>query len=120
MIPQNLKEIDWSYKPSKGYDTENDVYHKYGKDYRIKDYVQEYKDGTSAKEIIAKAGGLANIPGANERLKDADITIDMNEDIYTINRKMKLGKIAMRKLETLKAEQEALAAQQQTETKTEE
>lgn len=114
MIPQN-HNIDFAHcaNRSKGLDTEHDVYHKYGKDYPIKDYVQEYKEGTSAKEIIAKAGGLANIPGANERFKDADIIIDMNEDIYTINRKMKLGKIAMRKLEALKAEQEALAEQQQ-------
>lgn len=112
MIPQDHK-IDFSKcnNRSKGYDTENCVYHKYGKDYPIKEYVQEWKDGTCAKEVIAKAGGLANLPKVNEQIKDADISIDMNEDMYTINRKMKLGKIAMRKIEAQRAEQARIEAE---------
>ena len=104
MIPQNHK-IDFAKcnNRSKGLDCENDVYHKYGKDYLIKDYVNEYRDGTNAKEIIAKAGGLQNLPHAMERIKDTEIVIDMNEDIFTINRKLKLGAIAQRKIDAAKA-----------------
>lgn len=109
MIPQKLKEFDWSYKPSKGYDTENEVYVKYGKEYRVDDYINEYKDGTNAKEIINKAGGLQNLPHAMERIKDSEVVIDMNEDIFTINRKLKLGQIAQRKIDAIKAEQARIA-----------
>ena len=116
MIPQKLKEFDWSYKPSKGYNTENEVYTKYGKDYRIDDYVNEYRDGTNAKEIINKAGGLQNLPHAMERIKDSEVVIDMNEDIFTINRKLKLGQIAQRKIDAIKAEQERIAAEQAAQT----
>ena len=119
MIPQKLKEFDWSYKPSKGYDTENEVYTKYGKDYRIDDYVNEYRDGTNAKEIINKAGGLQNLPHAMERIKDSEVVIDMNEDIFTINRKLKLGNIAQRKIDAIKAEQARIAAEQAAQEKSE-
>ena len=119
MLPQRLKEIDWSYKPSKGYDTENEVYVKYGKEYRVDDYVNEYKDGTNAKEIINKAGGLQNLPHAMERIKDSEVVIDMNEDIFTINRKLKLGNIAQRKIDAIKAEQERIAAEQAKQEKSE-
>lgn len=112
MIPQKLKEFNWGYKPSKGYDTANEVYVKYGKEYRIDDYVNEYKDGTNAKEIINKASGLQNLPHAMEKIKDSEIVIDMNEDIFTINRKLKLGEIAQRKIEAIKAKQAEIAAEQ--------
>lgn len=112
MIPQKLKEFDWGYKPSKGYDTENEVYVKYGKEYRIDDYINEYKDGTNAKEIINKAGGLQNLPHALERIKDSEVVIDMNEDIFTINRKLKLGNIAQRKIDAIKAEKAHIEAKQ--------
>ena len=121
MIPQNLKEIDWSYKPSKGLDTENEVYKKYGKEYRIDDYVNEAREGTSAKEIIAKAGGIHMLPNINEKFKDTGVVIDMNEDIFTINQKIKLGQIAKRKLDAIKAEKERIAKEQAAkEQKTEE
>lgn len=111
MLPQRLKEFDWSYKPSKGYDTENEVYVKYGKEYRVDDYINEYKDGTNAKEIINKAGGLQNLPHAMEHIKDSEVVIDMNEDIFTINRKLKLGNIAQRKIDAIKEKQARIAEQ---------
>lgn len=119
MIPQKLKEFDWGYKPSKGYDTENEVYVKYGKEYRIDDYINEYKDGTNAKEIINKAGGLQNLPHAMERIKDSEVVIDMNEDIFTINRKLKLGQIAQRKIDAIKEEQARIAELQAQQEKSE-
>lgn len=116
MIPQDHK-INFAKcnNRSKGLDTEKCVYHKYGKDYPIKDYINEFKDGTNAKEIINKAGGLKNLPHAMEKIKDSKITIDMNEDIFTINRKLKLGAIAQRKINAIKEMQ----AQAQTQPKTE-
>lgn len=112
MIPQDHK-IDFSKcnNRSKGLDTENAVYHKYGKDYPVKEYIQEFKDGTNAKEIIQKAGGLKNLPHAMEKIKDSEITIDMNEDIFTINRKIKLGQMAQRKYDAIQAEKERLEAE---------
>lgn len=112
MIPQT-HDIDFRKcnNRSKGYDTEKDVYHKYGKDYLISEYINEFKDGTNAKEIIQKAGGLQNLPHAMERIKNSEISIDMNEDIFTINRKIKLGQIAQRKYNAIQAEKARLEAQ---------
>lgn len=115
MIPQDHK-IDFSKcnNRSKGLDTEKCVYQKYGKDYPIKDYINEFKDGTNAKEIINKAGGLKNLPHAIEKIKDSEVTIDMNEDIFTINRKLKLGTIAQRKINAIKEMQAQAQTQNQT------
>ena len=90
------------------------------KPFQNRNQVNEYKDGTSAKEIIAKAGGLQNLPHAMERIKDSEVVIDMNEDIFTINRKLKLGAIAQRKIDAAKAAAaaaEQAAANQQEEPK---
>ena len=119
MIPLNFKGDLTERKRSKGLDLENEVYHKYGKDYLVKDYVNEFKDGTSAKEIINKAGGLQNLPFAMEKIKDSEITINMNEDIFTINRKLKLGAIAQRKIDAIKAEKAAIEAQMAQQATTE-
>lgn len=110
MVPGT--KIDWTKQERKGLDTANEVYKKYGKEYRIDDYVNEAREGTSAKEIIAKAGGLQNIPNINANIKDTGIVIDMNEDIFTINQKIKLGQIAQRKLDAIKAAEEAAAAKE--------
>lgn len=116
MIPQTHK-IDFSKcnNKSKGYDTTNETFKKYGKDWIIKEYVQAYKDNTSAKEIIQKAGGLNNIPHANERFKDTGIVIDMNEDIFTINRKIKMGNIAQKRLEKIKEQNKQTPVQKPVE-----
>ena len=107
MIPQTHK-IDFSkcQNKSKGYDTANETFKKYGKDWLIKEYVQEGKENTSAKDIIHKAGGLQNLPQINKKFEDTDVVLDMNEDIFTINHKIKLGNIAKRKLDAMKAEME--------------
>ena len=113
MIPQE-NHIDFSKcnNRSKGLDTENATFCKYGKEILIKDYINEYHDGTNAKEIIQKAGGLNNLPHTLDKIKDAEITVDMNEDLYTINRKIKLGQMAQRKIDAIKAEQTKIAAEQ--------
>ena len=119
MIPQNHK-IDFTKcnNRSKGLDTAKCCYHKYGKDYPIKEYIKEFREGTNAKEIIRKAEGLKNLPHAMERIKDSEITIDMNEDVFTINRKIKLGQIAQRKYEKIQATKAEL--QKQAEAKKQE
>ena len=122
MIPQTHK-IDFSkcQNKSKGYDTANATFKKFGKEWPIKEYVQEGKDNTSAKDIIKKAGGLQNIPQINQKLKDTDIVLDMNEDVFTINHKIKLGNIAKKKLDAIKAEMEKMKAEKPAkETTTEE
>lgn len=122
MIPQTHK-IDFSkcQNKSKGYDTANATFKKYGKEWPIKEYVQAGKDNTSAKDIIQKAGGLQNLPQINQKLQDTGIVLDMNEDIFTINHKIKLGNIAKKKLDTIKAEMEKVKAEKPAkETATEE
>jgi hypothetical protein len=119
-------KIDINKIVKKGLDTAKECYHKYGKDYPIKDYVNEYRAGTNAKEIIKNAGGLKQLPHAMEQIKDAQISIDMNEDVFTINRKLKLGQMAQRKINAenarIAAEKAAIekAIKEQPETKTEE
>lgn len=122
MIPQTHK-IDFSkcQNKSKGYDTVNETFKKYGKEWPIKEYVQEGKDNTSAKDIIHKAGGLQNLPQINQKYEGTDIVLDMNEDIFTINHKIKLGNIAKKKLDAMKAEMEKAKADKTVkEQKTEE
>ena len=112
MIPQTHK-IDFSkcQNKSKGYNTANATFKKYGKEWPIKEYVQAGKDNTSAKDIIQKAGGLQNLPQINQKLKDTGIVLDMNEDIFTINHKIKLGNIAKNKLDAINAEMEKVKAE---------
>ena len=62
---------------------------------------------------------MQNLPHAMERIKDSEVVIDMNEDIFTINRKLKLGTIAQRKIDAIKAEQERIAAEQAAQEKSE-
>lgn len=118
MIPQTHK-IDFSkcQNKSKGYDTANVTFKKYGKEWPIKEYVQEGKDNTSAKDIIKKAGGLQNLPQINHNFEGTDIVLDMNEDIFTINHKIKLGNIAKKKLDAMKAEMEKVKAKKTDEEK---
>lgn len=83
---------------SKGYDCENATFKKYGKDINIHDFIQAGKEGTIAKEIIEKAGGITNLRGANEKLPTADTVIDMNMDAFTANQIIKAGKVAQEKI----------------------
>lgn len=119
MIPQT-HNINFSkcQNKSKGYDTANETFRKYGKDWLIKEYVQEGKDNTSAKDIIRKSGGLQNLPQINQKFKGTGVVLDMNEDIFTINHKIKLGNIAKKKLDAIKAEMEKAKAEKPVEKET--
>lgn len=97
MRPQGLKIKEHSI--SKGYDCENETFTKYGKEINIHDFIQAGKEGTIAKEIIEKAGGIMNLKGANETLPTSDVVIDMNLDPYTANQIVKSGKIAQAKID---------------------
>lgn len=96
MRPEGLKITKPS--TSKGYSCANAVYHKYGKDVSVHDYIQAGGDGTIAADIIKKAGGIRNLKGANENLPTSDICIDLNLDPYTANKIVKAGKIAQEKI----------------------
>lgn len=88
---------------SKGYSCAHETFKKYGKEIEINDYVQAGKEGTIAKEIVNKAGGITSIMNekAMEAMKECnpDIVIDMNMDPYTANQMLKCGKIAMEKIQ---------------------
>ena len=100
MLPQNKswKEATFVKKPLA---CANATFNKYGKEIKIHDYIQEGRDGTIAKEIIQKAGGFDVIKNQMEKINtglDSEITIDLNMDLIEINRKIKIGKIAEKKL----------------------
>lgn len=101
---------------SKGYDCENATFNKYGKEISIHDYVQGGREGTIAKEIVQKAGGLMQLDGANKKLPTSDIKIDLNMDPYQAQRILKTGKIAQERLNKLLAEKEQEKQEKQKES----
>lgn len=94
---------------SKGYDTENETFCKYGKEIRIHDYVQAGKDGTEASQVIASAGGIEQLKAYNANIPTSDIEFDLNMDPYIANQIVKIGKIAQEKLDREAKIQEELA-----------
>lgn len=118
MLPQNksYREFKFTRKPlacSKA------VFNKYGQEIEIHRYIQEFKDGTIAKEMIQKAGGFDVIKNQMDKINsglDSEITIDLNEDLYSINRKLKMAKTAEKKL---KEKQELLKKIEETRKQTE-
>lgn len=83
---------------SKGYDTENEKFTKYGKEILIKDYVEAGRDGTEAKELIAKAGGIDIMRQQLKNIPESDIEIDMNIDPFQAKQLWKMGQIAEKKI----------------------
>lgn len=118
MLPQNKswKEFKYIRKPlacSKA------VFNKYGKEIEIHEYIQEFKDGTIAKEMIQKAGGFDVIKNQMDKINsglDSEITVDLNEDLFSINRKLKMAKTAEKKI---KEKQELLKKIEESTKKTE-
>lgn len=123
MLPQNKswKEYKFIRKPlacSKA------VFNKYGEEIGIHEYIQEFKDGTIAKEMIQKAGGFDVIKNQMDKINsglDSEITINMNEDLYSVNRKLKMAQAAEKKIkekqELLKKIEESRKQTKQTEPK---
>ena len=107
-------------KPSKseGYDTENATFIKFGKEIKIHDFIQAGKEGTIAKEIIEKAGGISAIKNQMQEIDASETIIDMNMDPYTANQILKAGKIANEKIQKeLKIKAEIESLKKQTEKK---
>lgn len=107
MIPFGVKIPK---EPSrKGYDCENATYKKYGKEISAHDFIQGGREGTIAKEIVQKAGGIMQLDGANKKLPTSDIVIDMNMDPYKAQRILKMGKIAQEHLNKVMTEKQKQA-----------
>ena len=120
MLPQNKsnREVKFIRKPLK---CANATFNKYGKEISVHDYIQAGKDGTIAKEIVKKAGGFDVIKAQIEKFKceDAKISIDLNTDLYEVNRKLKLGKIAEKKFQEQMEIQKKLESIKQAKEKNE-
>lgn len=120
MLPQNksYREFKFERKPL---DCENATFNKYGKEISIHDYIQAGKDGTIAKEIIKKVGGFDVIKEQMEKFKceDAKMSIDLNTDLYEVNRKLKMAKIAEKKFNDAQELQKKLESIKQTKEKNE-
>lgn len=118
MLPQtkSYKSFKFERKPYKCKDA---TFNKYGKTISIHDYIQSGRDGTIAKEIIQKVGGFDALAKEAEKLKLPEtekIPIDLNMDLFEINRKLKMGKIAEAKLKEQIELQEKLNSIKQTQT----
>ncbi|UPW41667.1 hypothetical protein [Peromfec virus RodF8_26] len=118
MIPQGKKFTAHIEKPeSVGYSCKDACYHKYGKDIPVSEYIKAGKDGTIAKEIINDASGLRQLENKIKDIPNADITIDLNEDLYSINKKLKCGQIAERRIKLEIEKMKKLKQDQENETK---
>ena len=95
-------------KRGKAYDCENATFIKYGKEINIHDFIQEDKNDADAKLIIQQAGGLQAIAEKVSQFDDAPIVIDLNMDAIQANQILKAGRIAQRKLDEMKAQQEMI------------
>ena len=118
MLPQNKSWKEFKFE-RKILDCENATFNKYGKEIKIHDYIQEGRAGTIAKEIIQKAGGFDVLKNQMDRINtglDSELTIDLNMDLMEVNRKIKMGKMAEKKIEEEKKLQEKLNQIQQQET----
>lgn len=120
MLPQNksYKSFKSERKP---YKCANATFNKYGKEISIHDYIQSGRDGTIAKEIIQKVGGFDALVKETEKLKLPEtekIPIDLNMDLFEINRKLKMGKIAETKLKEQIELQKKLNSIKETQTQT--
>lgn len=96
-------------KRGKAYDCENATFVKFGKEINIHDFIQEDKNDADAKLIIQQAGGIAAIAEKVKQFDDAPIVIDLNMDAIQANQILKAGQIAQRKIDAMKAQQEAVA-----------
>lgn len=99
------------FVPSKGYDTAEETFIKFGKEIKIHDFVQAGRDGTEISELIKTAGGLQQLKGAMEKIPSAEFVIDLNMDVITANRMLKAAQTAKVELErqaAIKAEMERL------------
>lgn len=85
-------------KPVKGLCCKDATFTKFGKEIKVHDFIQEGRDGTIAKEMIERAGGLNQLQNANKELPTSDVVIDMNLDPITANRIIKCGQIAEKEL----------------------
>ncbi len=102
---------------SKGYNCQNETFRKYGKDINIHDFIQAGKEGTIAKEIIEKAGGISVIKNQMKEVDASETVIDMNLDPFTANQILKCGKIAKEKIEKeLKIQEELKKIEEETKT----
>lgn len=97
MLPQNKSYKDFKFI-RKPYKCAHATFNKYGKDIEIHDFVQNGKDGTIAKELVQKAGGIQELAKQAKELPNADICIDLNMDCYTANKILKAGKLAEEKI----------------------
>ena len=100
-------------KRGKAYDCENATFVKYGKEINIHDFIQEDKNDADAKLIIQQAGGLQAIAEKVSQFDDAPIVIDLNMDAIQANQILKAGRIAQRKIDEMKAQQEMILKAQQ-------
>lgn len=108
MIPINYK-IEYDKIKRAKYDCENDTYHKYGKDIKIKDFVNAGRDGTETKNIIGKTVSMDELKRICKEIPTQSETINLNLNPYMANKIMKTAKIEYDKIIKLKEEAEAEA-----------
>lgn len=108
MIPAGHK-INYTEIKHKPYDCENCVYHKYGKDIKISEFVNAGRENTEVKKIIGKTVSIEDLKKMCKEIPEQKEIVNMNIDPYMANRLMKTSKIAYDKIMEIKAEAEEKA-----------
>lgn len=116
MIPVGHK-INYNKVKHSPYDCKDCVYHKYGKDIKISEFVNAGRENTEAKKIIGKTVSIEDLKRMCKEIPEQTEIVNMNIDPYMANRLMKTSKIAYDKIMKVKAEAEAQAEAKDKEQK---
>lgn len=108
MIPVGHK-INYNKPKHKPYDCANCTYKKYGQEIKIRDFVNEGREGTEAKKIIGKTVSMDELKRMCKEIPEQKAVLDMNINPYMANKLMKTSKIAYDKIMAQKAEAETAA-----------
>lgn len=106
MIPDGYKFTKPKHTP---YDCANCVYHKYGQDIKIQDYVNAGRENTEAKKIIGKTVSIEELKRMCKEIPEQKEILNMNLDPYMANKLMKTAQIAHKNIMDKKADMEARA-----------
>lgn len=112
MIPVGHK-IKYDKIVRKKYDCENCVYVKYGKEQKIRDFVNAGRAGTEAKKVIGKTIDMAELQKMCKEIPEQKEIINMNLNPYMAEKIAKVARTEFAKIQELKKQQEILKQQEE-------
>lgn len=112
MIPVGHK-IEYNKITRKGYDCENCVYVKYGKEQKIRDFVNAGRAGTEAKKVIGKTVDMEELRKMCKEIPEQTEIVNMNLNPYMADKIAKVAKTEYKKLQEFRKQQEILKQQEE-------